>query len=67
MSTLKDILRIVLALSAIGLVVWLYLTVVTFLDQWSDRTFGWSIMRRRNYKTEIQTLFHGNTKDEDQL
>ena len=36
------------------------------LDLWWDRTFGHSLSGRMN-KLEIQTLFHGNTKDHDQI
>ena len=35
---------------------------LTKLDLWWDRTFGHSLSGRMN-KLEIQTLFHGNTKD----
>jgi hypothetical protein len=36
------------------------------LDLWCARTFGHPLSGRM-YKLEIQTLFHGNTKDEDQI
>jgi hypothetical protein len=36
------------------------------LDLWCARTFGRSLSGRMN-KLEIQTLFHGNTKDLDQI
>jgi len=36
------------------------------LDLWCARTFGRPLSGRMN-KLEIQTLFHGNTKDEDQI
>jgi hypothetical protein len=36
------------------------------LDLWWARTFGRSLSGRIN-KLEIQTLFHGNTKDQDQI
>jgi len=39
---------------------------LTKLDLWWDRTFGHSLSGRMN-KLEIQTLFHGNTKDHDQI
>jgi hypothetical protein len=39
---------------------------LTKLDLWWDRTFGHSLSGRLN-KLEIQTLFHGNTKDHDQI
>lgn len=36
------------------------------LDLWCQRKFGHSLSGRMN-KLEIQTLFHGNTKDQDQI
>ena len=36
------------------------------LDLWCQRRFGHSLSGRMN-KLEIQTLFHGNTKDQDQI
>jgi hypothetical protein len=36
------------------------------LDLWCQRKFGRSLSGRM-YKLEIQTLFHGNTKDQDQI
>jgi hypothetical protein len=36
------------------------------LDLWWDRTFGRTLSGRMS-KLEIQTLFHGNTKDQDQI
>jgi hypothetical protein len=39
---------------------------ITRLDLWCYRTFGHSISGHLN-KLEIQTLFHGNTKDQDQI
>jgi hypothetical protein len=36
------------------------------LDLWCERRFGRSLSGRMN-KLEIQTLFHGNTKDQDQI
>jgi len=36
------------------------------LDLWFERRFGRSLSGRIN-KLEIQTLFHGNTKDQDQI
>jgi hypothetical protein len=35
-------------------------------DLWCERRFGRSLSGRMN-KLEIQTLFHGNTKDRDQI
>jgi hypothetical protein len=36
------------------------------LDLWWQAKFGRSLSGRMN-KLEIQTLFHGNTKDDDQI
>jgi hypothetical protein len=36
------------------------------LDLWVERKFGRCLSGRMN-KLEIQTLFHGNTKDQDQI
>ena len=36
------------------------------LDLWFERRFGRCLSGRMN-KLEIQTLFHGNTKDQDQI
>lgn len=36
------------------------------LDLWFERRFGRCLSGRIN-KLEIQTLFHGNTKDQDQI
>ena len=37
-----------------------------YLDLWCERRFGRTLSGRMN-KLEIQTLFHGNTKDDDQI
>jgi hypothetical protein len=36
------------------------------LDLWVERKFGRCLSGRMN-KLEIQALFHGNTKDQDQI
>ena len=36
------------------------------LDLWCQRRFGRSLSGRIN-KIEIQTLFHGNTRDQEQI
>ena len=41
--------------------VWLWMRMLMFLNEHD------LLHRRGAGKTEIQTLFHGNTKDEDQL
>jgi hypothetical protein len=51
---------------AVPVCIWLYLKLLTFV-----RERGWSLGRYdASYepkKVAIQTLFHGNTKDEDQI
>jgi hypothetical protein len=39
---------------------------VARLDLWWARVFGRSLTGRL-WKLEIQTLFHGNTRDDDQI
>ena len=39
---------------------------IATLDLWWARVFGRSLSGRM-YRIEIQTLFHGNTKDQDQI
>ena len=39
---------------------------LAMLDLWWARVFGRTLSGRM-YKLEIQTLFHGNTKDQDQI
>jgi hypothetical protein len=63
----KDVFQIVLTLLGVGVSVWLYLKLVALLDEWFECRFGWSLRRQRAPKVEVQTLFHGNTKDEDQI
>ncbi len=59
---MRELLHIVLSFIGVAALVWLYLRVIMFLDEHS------LLFRRRKVpKVEIQTLFHGNTKDEDQI
>jgi hypothetical protein len=60
MAEFKDLLQIALGLVAVVVCVWLWLRVNLFFYE-----RGWT--PRRSPKIEIQTLFHGNTKDKDQL
>lgn len=65
---MKELLSIVLGVVAVAAFVWIYLNVSVFLNELGTRHFGsyrWG--NRRTPKVEIQTLFHGNTKDEDQI
>jgi len=63
---LKDILRVFLGLGAAAICIWLYLKLLAFFHE-----RGWSLGRydasHEPPKVEIQSLFHGNTKDQDQI
>jgi hypothetical protein len=62
---MKEILQVLLAIIGVSVLVWLYLR----LNAWCEETFGFSVPWRRTKpaKVEIQSLFDGNTKDEDQI
>ena len=60
MEELKEVLQVVLAFGAVAVCVWIWLKVNLFFYE-----RGWTV--RRSPKIEIQTLFHGNTKDKDQI
>lgn len=60
MREFKELLQIVLTVVAVAILVWLWLKVNLFFYE-----RGWTT--RRPPKVEIQTLFHGNTKDKDQI
>jgi hypothetical protein len=68
MNLLKDVWKILLGLVAVGACLWLWMRVSAFLD-----ARGMHLPLRRGdprhepSKVEIQSLFHGNTKDEDQI
>ena len=62
-----DFVASLLACLAAAAAFWLYLKVCVALDNWWEETFGISWRQRRTPKVEIQTLFHGNTKDQDQI
>jgi len=63
---MKELLKIVVGISAAGACVWVYLKWRAFLD---ERGIGRGPRDPRGdpAKVEIQSLFHGNTKDEDQI
>jgi hypothetical protein len=63
---MKELLKIVLGMSAIAVCVWLYLKLLTFLDEHGGSA-GRYDARAEPSKVEIQSLFHGNTKDQDQI
>ncbi len=58
MEELKELLRVAIGVLAVVVFVWLWLRVNLFFYE-----RGWIV--RRSPKVEIQTLFHGNTKDDN--
>ena len=66
MEELKSFLLILFGLVAVAVCIWLYLKILGFV-----RERGWSLGRydasHEPSKVEIQSLFHGNTKDQDQI
>jgi len=60
MAELKDFLTAALGIAAFVGFLWLRFKFEMFLYE-----RGWT--GRRASKIEIQTLFHGNTKDQDQI
>lgn len=68
MDILKDAARILFALAAIAAAVWLWMKLMVFLDAWGVHLpLRRGDPRHEPSKVEIQTLFHGNAKDEDQI
>ena len=68
MDVLKNIGKIVLGLVALGALFWLWTRLLAFLDARGLRLpLHRGDPRVEPSKIEIQTLFHGNTKDEDQI
>ena len=66
MEDVKSILFSVLGVVAVMACIWVYLKVLAFVHE-----RGWSLGRydasHEPSRVEIQTLFHGNTKDQDQI
>ena len=68
METLKAVGEILLGFIAIGTCLWLWMRFLGFLD-----ARGLHLRLRRGdprvepSKVEVQSLFHGNTKDEEQI
>jgi hypothetical protein len=66
MEELKNALKLLLGFLGVVTCLWLYLKGLSFF-----RERGWSLGRydasHEPSKVEVQTLFHGNTKDEDQI
>jgi hypothetical protein len=66
MAELKDLLRILFWMLGVGTCLWLYVRLLAFLKERRIR-LGRFDASRESAKVEIQSLFHGNTKDEDQI
>jgi len=64
---MKDLLESVLPLAGVAGFLYVYLKLVVLIDERSERKFGRSVIGRKLPKVEFQSLFHGNTKDQDQL
>ncbi len=68
MAEMRDLITILLGFLGVASGILLYLRLLAFLKE-----RGYSLGRyrydasHRPSKVEIQTLFHGNTKDEDQI
>jgi hypothetical protein len=66
MEVLKDILKILFSILGVALCLWLYLKLLAFVKE-RGGSLGRYDASHEPSKVEIQTLFHGNTKDEDQI
>ena len=60
MEDQKDVLKVVLGFAAVAFCFYAYLKLYSSL-------YERGLTSRRSPKVEIQTLFHGNTKDKDQI
>ena len=63
MADLKDAIKLIFGLAAVAAGVWGYVHLLAFLKE----RLGRYDASHEPAKVEIQTLFHGNTKDEDQI
>ena len=61
-----DFLKILGGFLGVAACLWAYLKLLAFLDA-HGLGLGRYDARHKASKVEIQTLFHGNTKDEDQI
>ena len=66
MADLKDAIDLILGLVAAAAGVWAYVHLLAFLKERGIR-LGRYDASHKPAKVEIQTLFYGNTKDEDQI
>jgi hypothetical protein len=64
---MRELLKLLLILAAVGVGIWLYLKLLALCDA-HGVSLGRYDPRTKPPKVEIQSLFHGNTKDdEDQI
>jgi hypothetical protein len=66
MEEIKDLLKVLLGFLGAATCLWLYLKLLAFLHERGE-SLGRYDASHEPSKVEIQTLFHGNTKDEDQI
>ncbi|MGC2195198.1 MAG: hypothetical protein WA628_11035 [Terriglobales bacterium] len=66
MAELQEFAKILLGFLGVLTCLWLYLKLLAFFKE-RGVTLGRYDASREPAKVEIQTLFHGNTKDEDQI
>jgi hypothetical protein len=64
---MKELLQILAVMLGIAVGGWIVLNLNTSFDLWCQRKFGFWPRYQRTPKSEVQTLFHGNTKDKDQI
>ena len=61
---MRELLQILLGLLVVAAFLWVFVKVGVLLK---EHGIDIEVNRTRVPKVEIQTLFHGNTKDEDQI
>ena len=68
MNIFNDVAKILVGLAVVGACLWLWTRFLAFLDAHGVRLpLRRGDPRQEPSKVEVQTLFHGNTKDEDQI
>ena len=61
---MRELFQILIGFAGAAVSIWLLLKAQMFCEE----HFGFGPLRRKKMpKVEIQTLFHGNTKDQDQI
>ena len=66
MDSLTALLKVPLGMIGVAVCFWLYLKVLAFVHERGFR-IGRLDASHEPPKIEIQSLFHGNTKDQDQI